>query len=75
VKPDEAWVWVCLGNAYEQFGRTTDAIEAFKQAVKLAPDYIGVWYGLGEAYRQSGREKEADAAFRRARELEPELFK
>ncbi len=47
------------------------AIEKFKQAVKLAPNDANAWNGLGWASFNSGKAQEAERAFQKALALEP----
>jgi Flp pilus assembly protein TadD len=40
-------------------GDLTEAIEAFREAARLAPDHPEAWYQLGQAYARLGRRQEA----------------
>lgn len=51
--------------------RTDEAIEAYKQAIQLAPDQIFVWNNLGNLCAKVGRNDEAIFAFRKALEGNP----
>ena len=48
-----------LGIAYERSGMNTEAIESYRQAIKINPDYAEAHYNLGIAYERSGMDKEA----------------
>jgi tetratricopeptide (TPR) repeat protein len=39
-----------LGVAYGRLGPYTEAIQAFKQVIRIKPDYADAHYGLGVAY-------------------------
>jgi tetratricopeptide (TPR) repeat protein len=47
-------------------GRTEEAIQAYQNAINLAPDQIHPWNNLGHLYRKIGRHAEALAAFQKA---------
>ena len=52
--------------------RTDEAIDAYKQAIHLAPDQIFAWNNLGNLCAKIGRNDEAMIAFRKAIECNPE---
>ena len=39
-----------LGVVYRRLGRYQEAVEAFKQAIRLKPDYANAHYNLGVTY-------------------------
>jgi tetratricopeptide (TPR) repeat protein len=45
--------------AYDRLGRYQEAVNAYKEVVRLKPDLAGVWYNLGGAYGNLGRYQEA----------------
>ena len=51
--------------------RIDEAIDAYKQAIQLAPDQIFVWNNLGNLCAKVGRSDEAMIAFRKALEGNP----
>lgn len=55
-----------LGNAYAFRQRFDEALNAYRQAVQLAPDYEPAYPDLGAAYYRLQRHKEAAAAFEQA---------
>ena len=61
-----------LGNAYLNLGRYQDAVEAYKQAIKIKPDYADAHYYLGNAYDKLGRYQEAIEAFGQAIKIKPD---
>jgi tetratricopeptide (TPR) repeat protein len=46
--------------------RLEEAIQAYQNAISLAPDRITTWNNLGQLYRKLGRRDEALAAFQKA---------
>jgi len=60
-----------MALVYSDLGRVDDAIEAYQQAIQLAPDQIFPWNNLGNLYIKLGRNEEALSAFHRAIEHNP----
>ncbi len=60
-----------LGANSLEMGHTGRAIEAFKEAVVLAPDFEDALYQLGVAYLRRGWSKKALETFRRVLRLDP----
>jgi tetratricopeptide (TPR) repeat protein len=48
-----------------------EAIDAYHQAVKLAPDQIFVWSNLGNLYLRLGKDSEALKAYQKAVQVKP----
>jgi len=61
-----------LGVAHGEAGRYQEAIEAFKQAIKLKPDLAEAHYNLGLAYANLGRWKEVIETCKQAIKLKPD---
>ena len=53
-------------------GKHQEAIEAFKQAIRINPDYAEVHYNLGVAHGKSGMHKEAIEAYKQAIRINPD---
>ncbi len=61
-----------LGMAYSRLGRSTEAIESYKQAIIFKPDYAEAYYTLGLADSDLGRHQEAIEAFRQVVRIKPD---
>ena len=54
-----AWYWLFLGRDYSKSGLYKKAIEAYKQALKIAPDLSFAHDNLGPVYYHSGKYEKA----------------
>jgi len=54
------------GVAYDVIGRYEDAIEDYKQAIRIKPDLAEAHYNLGVAYHSLGRYQDAIEAYQQA---------
>jgi tetratricopeptide (TPR) repeat protein len=63
-----------LGVAYENLGRHQEAIESYKQAIRIKPDYAKAHYGLGLVYASPDlcRWQEAIEALKQAIRIKPD---
>jgi tetratricopeptide (TPR) repeat protein len=61
-----------IALVYTDLGQIDEAIEAYKQAIHLAPGQIFPWNNLGNLYSKLERNDEAVAAFQKATEHSPE---
>jgi tetratricopeptide (TPR) repeat protein len=71
-EPDNEDAWFSLGEAYYSLQRYTDAIEAYRQALRINPDDAGTWYNLGVAYGGLQRHSEAIEAYRQSLRIKPD---
>ncbi|MGD0786227.1 MAG: tetratricopeptide repeat protein, partial [Sedimentisphaerales bacterium] len=62
-----------LGLAYDDLGRSAEAIEAYKQAIKIEPDNAEAYTNLGVAYGNLGRYPEAIDVHKQAIKFKPGL--
>ena len=60
-----------LGNFYAAQGERSDAIEAYKTALELAPYYLPAYVNLADFYRRLGMEPEALELLQRAVDQNP----
>jgi protein O-GlcNAc transferase len=58
-----------LGNALMLTGRPYEAIEHFKQALRIKPDYAGAYYLMAMAYANINQNTEAITAAQKALDL------
>lgn len=70
LKPN-ADIWFNLGFIRDKNGRKEQAIEAFREAVRLKPTLDRAWYGMGLAHGALGRHEEAARALEEAGRLQP----
>ena len=61
-----------LGDALMHTGGVSEAIEQFKQALKIKPNYAKAHYNLGTALIQTGRVSEAIEQFEQALQIKPD---
>ena len=64
--PADAEALCIFGLIESRFGDRRRGVEAWKQALRLAPDYADAWYALGEESRLRGDFEEAIGYFRKA---------
>ena len=74
LRPDDANGFLMLGHEHKEAGRLTEAIAAYRQAVKLAPQWDSPWTALAGLYHNSGQHTEAEAAFVGAQTANPKAF-
>ncbi len=61
-----------LGVAYDKLGRYRDAVEAYKQTIKIKPDYARAHNNLGVTYYKLGRYQDAVESYRQATRIKPD---
>jgi cytochrome c-type biogenesis protein CcmH/NrfG len=49
-EPENADAWNSLGIAYFRLSRHNDAIEAFRQTIRIDPKNAVAWFGVGTVY-------------------------
>jgi hypothetical protein len=70
-EPANVNAWYGLGIAYGKLTRYQDAIDAFRQAVRIDPRDARAWTNLGVAYGKLARYQDAIGAFRQAVRINP----
>jgi tetratricopeptide (TPR) repeat protein len=65
--------WFQVGYCYGKLGRSQDAIESFKQAIRIKPDYAEAHNNLGVAYGELGRWQEAIESCKQAIRIKPDF--
>jgi tetratricopeptide (TPR) repeat protein len=71
-EPGNDLAWYILGVAYAKLGRHREAIEAYREVLRLKPDDAMAWYNLGFAYGKLGRYREEIEAYRESLRLKPD---
>jgi tetratricopeptide (TPR) repeat protein len=62
----EALCFNAIALVETDLGRTEAAIQAYQNAISLAPEHISAWNNLGNLYRKLDRNDDALAAFQKA---------
>ena len=70
--PVTAEQFVAAGNKYATAKQYDQAVDAYRQALKLMPDLAAAHHGLGSVYVNMGRNAEALEHLRAATRLDPE---
>jgi len=71
LKPGDASARVLLGNAYEDLGRTPEALGCYQEALALDPNCFDAHLGMGKAHFDRGSYPEAIASYRKALKIRP----
>lgn len=69
--PESSLAFYITGVAYGKLGFVDEAVNAFRQAIKLKPDHMDAWNNLGWAYTLQGKFPDAVAAFQETVKLSP----
>jgi tetratricopeptide (TPR) repeat protein len=64
--------WVDVGYCYGNLGRYQDAVDAYKQAIKIKPDYAEAHYNLGITYCILHRYQDSIEACKQAIRIKPD---
>jgi len=68
----QALVWFQRGYQAQEAGKHEQAVQAYREAIRLRPDDALAWYNLGLAYEWLRRYQEAVQAYREAIRLKPD---
>jgi tetratricopeptide (TPR) repeat protein len=71
LRPDFAYAWCYLGNAYRHLSNNPAAMRAYSKAIAFSPRYEYAYNQLGLLYLSQGRARDACAEFQRALEINP----
>jgi Tfp pilus assembly protein PilF len=64
--------WLNVANDFNKSGRYTDALKAYKKAIKINRDLSSAYNGLGTTYMKLNKYKEAAEVYKQALRLEPD---
>jgi Flp pilus assembly protein TadD len=67
--PDDPIVRFGLAGAYLDAGQPENAVEEYRETIRLKPDYSAAHRGLGRALERAGRIPEAIAAYQQGLEI------
>ncbi|MBU4448420.1 MAG: tetratricopeptide repeat protein, partial [Proteobacteria bacterium] len=71
-EPGDPSAWFSLGVVYGKLSRHREAIEAYREGLRLNPDDAFAWNNLGDAYANMGRLHEAITAYWGSLRLKPD---
>ncbi len=71
-EPENAGAWFGLGNAYNGLKQYDQAIQAYREALRIQPEHANAWYNLGIAYNHLKQYDQAIQAYREALRIQPE---
>jgi tetratricopeptide (TPR) repeat protein len=72
-EPERTRIIVNLGNTLLSQGRFDEAIDQYREALRLKPNLAEAYANLGVALKNQGKLEDALAQYNRALELDPEL--
>jgi Flp pilus assembly protein TadD len=67
-----ALVWLFRGNQAYDGGEHEQAVQAYRESIRLKPDFAEAWYNLGFAYAKLGQYQQAVNPYREAIRLKPD---
>jgi len=70
-EPGSAFAWFSGGVAYGNLGRHREAIEAYREALRLKPDDASAWFNLAIAYSNIGNRSAAIEALKELKRYDP----
>lgn len=73
-EPKNADPWFGLGTVYGKLNRHNDAIDAYRQSLRINPENADAWNNLGLAYKTLNRYDDAVEALRQALRINPASF-
>ena len=73
LKPDADQTYRNIAVAYSKLGRHQEAIEAYKQVVRINPQSAEALHDLGLGYSSAGQWQEAMDSFKKAVSIKPNL--
>jgi tetratricopeptide (TPR) repeat protein len=74
-KLDDPLGWFQIGMSFRKVAKHEEAMNAFRQAIKIKSDFAEAWYQLAMSLGDAGRREEAGIAYAQAIKLNPSLRK
>jgi tetratricopeptide (TPR) repeat protein len=65
--------WFIIGYYYGEYDLFKEAIQAYKQAIKIKSDYAEAYYNLGATYDELGMYREAIESFKQTIKIKPDF--
>jgi tetratricopeptide (TPR) repeat protein len=62
-----------MGEAYSEMGLMSDAVESFRQAIRLKPDFVKAYYNLGRSFLALGNRDAAIEQYNILQNLDQDL--
>ena len=62
-QPDNEMIWYGLANEYTKLEKWTEAVDAFRNVIRIKPDYTAAYQMLGSALMTLGEHNEAKRAW------------
>jgi Flp pilus assembly protein TadD len=69
----QALVWALRGYREGEAGKHEQAVQAYREAIRLKPDFAEAWINLGVAYADLGQYQQAVQAYREAIRLKADF--
>jgi tetratricopeptide (TPR) repeat protein len=74
-KVKDAGYYNHLGISYSKSGKIQEAIEMYKQAIRINPTSPTAYYNIGIVYSKSGKYQEAREMYKQAIKIDPDYTK
>ncbi len=74
-KLDDPLGWFQIGMSFRKVKKYEEAMNAFRQAIKIKSDFADAWYYLAMSLGDVGRRQDAAVAYTQAIKLNPALRK
>lgn len=69
--PEDTTAWLVLAVACTRLNRYNDAIDAYRQAIRIDPEFVGGWVDLSAVYYATGNRGAPLDVVRELRRLDP----
>lgn len=69
--PNDIFVMDSLAQAYRKLNKPDDALDIYREILKISPDNANVYYNMGKTYLEKGDKVQAIECIKKAWELNP----